>query len=165
MIRVADIIRAAADEAGLQVADLLQRSKFPHIARPRSRAMFLACRLRPDMSYLAIGRAVGGRDHTTVIHNERAVEKRLDEGDQAERVGIRETLSLLGLPLDLDQAVAAAERERERAKPDPVSPDRAAREQERREAAAALHARRTALVAQLGQIEQQLAGLEQGAPL
>jgi chromosomal replication initiation ATPase DnaA len=47
----------------------------PKVARPRQVAMFFARKLTP-MTLPAIGKRFGGRDHTTVIHAIRVVEKR-----------------------------------------------------------------------------------------
>ncbi len=147
MIRVREIIAVSAGLAGLQSGDLLARDQRREVARPRSRAMFLARRLRPEISYPAIGRIFAGRDHTTVLHSERAVQSRLDAGDNQERADVCATLAHLGLPQDLDQAAAAVRREQDQA--------------ERRQA---LEARRAALLFELGLVELQLAACAEGAP-
>lgn len=147
MIRVRDIIEASARAARLPPQALLERFNFRHIARPRARAMYLARTLRPDLSYKAIGRAFAGRDHTTVLHNERAVGARLAGGDELERAGIRATLVNLGLPEDLDLAALTLKRARDGV--------------ERRRS---LEARRNILARQLAAVEQQLAALEEADP-
>jgi hypothetical protein len=147
VIRVREIIVASASLAGLQADDLLARDQRREISRPRSRAMFLARRLRPEISYPAIGRIFADRDHTTVQHSERAVQARLDAGDNQERADICATLAHLGLPQDVDRAAAAVRREQVQT--------------ERREA---LEARRAALLFELGSVERQLAAFAEGAP-
>ena len=48
-----------------------------NIARPRQLAMFL-CKELTSYSYPEIGRAFGGKDHTTVIHAVRKIESILE---------------------------------------------------------------------------------------
>lgn len=145
MIRVREIIAVSASLAGLQAGDLLARDQRRVVSRPRSRAMFLARRLRPEISYPAIGRGFAGRDHTTVLHSERAVQARLDAGDNQERSEICAALLHLGLPQDVEEAAAAVRREQVPAK--------------RRQA---LEARRAALLFELGLVDLQLASFAEG---
>jgi Bacterial dnaA protein helix-turn-helix len=58
---------AVADRLGVTVFDLLSRRRARKIARPRQIAMWLARHTTP-CSLPEIGRAFGGRDHTTVMH-------------------------------------------------------------------------------------------------
>ena len=64
----AQIIRQVADKHGIEVEHMIG----PRRTRPLVNARIEAyCRLYnecPQMSLPAIGRAVGGRDHTTVLH-------------------------------------------------------------------------------------------------
>lgn len=64
------------------------------VARPRQVAMFLARELTPQ-SLPAIGRMFGGRDHTTVIHAIRKVERlmRADEGIYEDVARLRRKLA------------------------------------------------------------------------
>ena len=48
-----------------------------NIARPRQIAMFL-CKDLTSYSYPEIGRAFGGKDHTTVIHAVKKIESMLE---------------------------------------------------------------------------------------
>lgn len=57
-------------------------SRIPRHVRPRQVAMTLAARLT-DHSLNRIGHFFGGRDHTTVMHAIRIVEKRRGKGGQA----------------------------------------------------------------------------------
>jgi hypothetical protein len=52
---------------GVEVVDILSQRRAVHIVRPRQVAMLLAKRLTLH-SYPEIGRRMGGRDHTTVMH-------------------------------------------------------------------------------------------------
>lgn len=145
MIRVREIIDVSAAVAGLRVQDMLARDHHQVTARPRLRAMFLARRLRPELSYLAISREFAGRHHTTVMAAERRVEGRLVVGEPAELEAVRLTLARLGFEPDLDAAIAAVQRSREVI----------ARRRD-------LEARRTTLRDQLAAVERQLALLTAG---
>lgn len=76
------IIAAVAFIHGLSVADLSGPSRHRSIAWPRQQAMWL-CRAKPGVSLTAIGRFLGDRDHTTVLHGVRQVERRIAAKDAA----------------------------------------------------------------------------------
>lgn len=61
----------------VRVADLKGRSRHRAIAQPRQIAMYLAKKLG-ELSYPQVGRAFGGRDHTTALAAYRKVESLLD---------------------------------------------------------------------------------------
>jgi chromosomal replication initiator protein len=61
------IVEAAAREFGIEPTALLARDRRPAVASARQVAMYLARELT-DHSLPEIGRAVGGRNHTTVLH-------------------------------------------------------------------------------------------------
>ena len=69
-----DIIAATAQYFRLSVDDLYGSSRSQSIATARQIAMYL-CRERTSLSLPKIGQAFGGRDHTTVIHAVRQIEK------------------------------------------------------------------------------------------
>lgn len=69
--RVATILSIVAAHEGLQVADLLIKSKAWHICLPRQRAMMVLRKLLK--STLQNTAAVFGFDHGTVLHAQRAV--------------------------------------------------------------------------------------------
>ncbi|NNF11301.1 MAG: chromosomal replication initiator protein DnaA [Acidimicrobiia bacterium] len=62
-----EIISATAAACGLSPADLIGPSRRQPLVRARQTAMYL-CRELTDLSLPKIGRAFGGRDHTTVMH-------------------------------------------------------------------------------------------------
>lgn len=64
---IATILEGVAGAFGLKVSDLTGHSKLRQAAWPRRVAMLLA-REMTDMTTTEIGRALGGRDHSTVIH-------------------------------------------------------------------------------------------------
>jgi chromosomal replication initiator protein len=73
-ITVDEIQKAVAEHYGLKQADLLSERRTRAVARPRQTAMYLAKQLT-TRSYPDIGRRFGGRDHTTVLHAVRTIER------------------------------------------------------------------------------------------
>jgi chromosomal replication initiator protein len=51
------------------------------IVQPRQLTMYL-CRELTPLSFPEIGRHFGGKDHTTVIHSCRQIEKRMEENGE-----------------------------------------------------------------------------------
>ncbi|NBV54282.1 MAG: chromosomal replication initiator protein DnaA, partial [Proteobacteria bacterium] len=67
VITIEDIQQKVATQFNIRVADMHSPRRTRDLARPRQVAMYLAKQLTSS-SYPDIGRAFGGRDHTTVIH-------------------------------------------------------------------------------------------------
>lgn len=67
ILNIDNIQKMVADYYDLSLSDLLSKSRARSIARPRQMAMALAKEFT-QMSLPDIGRAFGGRDHTTVMH-------------------------------------------------------------------------------------------------
>jgi len=63
---------------GLHPKHMVSHERLRHIVWPRQIAMYLTRELT-RRSLPAIGAAFGGRDHTTVIHAIRVVERRMEE--------------------------------------------------------------------------------------
>ena len=74
---IAEIKLAVAERFGLTVRDLESDRRARYVARPRQLAMFLA-RTMTHHSLPVIGRAFGGRDHTTVMHAIAVINKNVD---------------------------------------------------------------------------------------
>ncbi|MCF6765323.1 chromosomal replication initiator protein DnaA [Thiotrichales bacterium 19S3-7] len=74
LVKVDNIQKVVADFYGIKVQDLLSKQKSRDIARPRQIAMALAKELTSH-SLPEIGNFFGGRDHTTVLHAVRTIEK------------------------------------------------------------------------------------------
>lgn len=70
-----DVIAAVAKDAKLSEADMIGPAQHRFVARPRQVAMFLMRRLCPHLSFPEIGRRLGGRDHTTILHGVRNIYK------------------------------------------------------------------------------------------
>lgn len=88
-----DVIRAVTHHFSIGRRELAGRSRTKDIVLPRQVAMYLL-RAETDASLVDIGGELGGRDHTTVLHGIRQVERSL-EADPAMRttiVSIREAI-------------------------------------------------------------------------
>jgi chromosomal replication initiator protein len=73
-VTIDEIIRKVADHYNLRVTDILSPRRARSVARPRQVAMFLAKNLT-SKSLPEIGRSIGGRDHTTIIHGVKKIEE------------------------------------------------------------------------------------------
>ena len=94
-LTIRDIQRCVADEFNVRVADLNGRRRTVGIAHPRQVAMFLA-RHHTGNSLQDIGAAFGGRDHGTVIHAMRTIERKLGD-DSSLRASIDRIMTALGV--------------------------------------------------------------------
>ncbi len=72
-VSVEEIQKQVVQHFGLRMTDLLSARRQRALARPRQLAMYLAKQLT-TCSLPEIGRAFGGRDHTTVSHAVRTIE-------------------------------------------------------------------------------------------
>jgi chromosomal replication initiator protein len=77
-ITVESIQKTICDYYNLKLGDLKAKRRTKNIAIPRQVAMYL-CRKHTPTSFPTIGDKFGGRDHSTVIHAAKAIEKRLKE--------------------------------------------------------------------------------------
>jgi chromosomal replication initiator protein len=78
-VSIENIQKTVAEYYKLRTADMLSAKRSRSIARPRQVAMALAKELTKH-SLPEIGRAFGGRDHTTVLHATRTI-KNLRDSD------------------------------------------------------------------------------------
>lgn len=67
LVTIENIQRTVAQHYRIRVTDLVSKKRTRAIARPRQMAMALAKEMT-NLSLPEIGRAFGGRDHTTVLH-------------------------------------------------------------------------------------------------
>ena len=77
-ITVEGIQKTICEYFNLKVGDLKAKRRTQNIALPRQMAMYL-CRKHTETSFPVIGNKFGGRDHSTVIHASRAIERRIKE--------------------------------------------------------------------------------------
>lgn len=73
-VSIEAVIRAVAERFNLQPSQLKQKTNAHEISRPRQVAMYIAKELT-SASLPEIGRAFGGKHHTTVLHAIRRVEE------------------------------------------------------------------------------------------
>ena len=73
-ITIDEIQRKVSDHYRIRHAEMMSARRAREVARPRQVAMYLAKQLTPR-SLPEIGRRFGGRDHTTVIHAVKQIEK------------------------------------------------------------------------------------------
>lgn len=79
LVSIDNILKTVAEYYKIKVADLLSKRRNRSVARPRQVAMTL-CKELTNHSLPEIGDAFGGRDHTTVLHACRTIQK-MREGD------------------------------------------------------------------------------------
>jgi len=77
-VTVDEIQRGVAEYFKIELADLRGARRQRSILYPRQVAMFL-CRRLTDASLPEIGRAFGGRDHTTVMHGVQKIEREITQ--------------------------------------------------------------------------------------
>ncbi len=83
-VTIEEIIRKVADHYNLRMSDMISARRSRTISRPRQLAMFLAKNLT-SKSLPEIGRRFGGRDHTTVLHANKKIQKLRKEDSQIEQ--------------------------------------------------------------------------------
>jgi chromosomal replication initiator protein len=77
-ITVESIQKTICDYYNIKLGDLKAKRRTKNIAFPRQVAMYL-CRKYTETSFPAIGDKFGGRDHSTVIHASKTIEKKIKE--------------------------------------------------------------------------------------
>jgi chromosomal replication initiator protein len=90
------IQRKVAETYDIRLADMTSKRRPANIAMPRMVAMYLSRQLTP-LSLSEIGDAFGGRDHGTVLHAHRSLEKKMKD-DAKLRQTIAYLLEKLGSP-------------------------------------------------------------------
>jgi chromosomal replication initiator protein len=88
-VTVDEIIKRVGHHYNVKVADLKSPKRLKAVVLPRQIAMFLARQLTSS-SYPEIGERFGGKDHSTIIHAIRKIEKLLEENYQ-----LRQTVEML----------------------------------------------------------------------
>ena len=76
-----NIIRIVCERYGITPKDFLSRRRNQEIAYPRKIAMYLVRELT-DLSLSDIGKAFGGRDHTTVLHAWRTISEEMAQNPE-----------------------------------------------------------------------------------
>jgi chromosomal replication initiator protein len=74
VISIEEIQKKVAEHYNIKMSDMSSNKRMRSIARPRQIAMYLSKSLT-SKSFMEIGRKFGGKDHTTVMHALKNVEK------------------------------------------------------------------------------------------
>jgi chromosomal replication initiator protein len=77
-VRIETIMRIVAHKYSVDVKDLKGHQRTASIAVPRQLAMYLSC-VMTEQSSTDIGRAFGGKDHSTVLHARKKIHKQVEE--------------------------------------------------------------------------------------
>lgn len=72
------IMSVVSEHFNVHVKDLTGSKRHQHIAQARQMAMYL-CRTMLNTSYPALGRAFGGKDHSTVLYSVKKIEQLMDD--------------------------------------------------------------------------------------
>lgn len=84
-ITIEYIIQVVADHFGITIADIISAKRKSEIVYPRQIAMYI-CRKCTDEPLTSIGKYMGDRDHTTVIHGAEKIEKELTYNENTKNV-------------------------------------------------------------------------------
>ncbi|HEX8729757.1 MAG TPA: chromosomal replication initiator protein DnaA [Ktedonobacterales bacterium] len=77
-VNIEDVLNAVAEHYRIQAEDLKGKARDKHIVTPRHVAMYLM-RQETEASLLEIGQALGGRDHSTVLHGCDKIAREVEE--------------------------------------------------------------------------------------
>jgi chromosomal replication initiator protein DnaA len=77
-VSIEDVLNAVAEHYRIQVDDLKGKARDKHVVIPRHVAMYLM-RQETEASLLEIGQALGGRDHSTVLHGCDKITRQVEE--------------------------------------------------------------------------------------
>jgi chromosomal replication initiator protein len=77
-LTVESIQKTICDYYHIKLGDLKAKRRTKNIALPRQVAMYL-CRKHTETSFPGIGDKFGGRDHSTVIHASKTIEKKIKD--------------------------------------------------------------------------------------
>lgn len=100
---VSRILGVVSEVTGITVGDLVSERRARHIARPRQVVMWLA-RKHTKTSLPKIGREIGFRDHTTVMHGTDKIDALLKHGDSVIQAWIDAAEKLMAVPKVLSNA-------------------------------------------------------------
>lgn len=92
------ILRAVSDSSGVPMCDLLGDRRSRTVAWPRQVAMYLALE-RTGLSLPAVGRALGERDHTTIMHGRKRVKARLASQERSTVALVNDVIARLDGPI------------------------------------------------------------------
>ena len=79
------IISMVAEQFGISTADIISQKKNKELAYPRQIAMYLCCTMTQE-PLQQIGKAIGGRDHSTVIHGRDKISEEIKTNEKTRHV-------------------------------------------------------------------------------
>ena len=79
------VVEVVAEHFGITMDQITSKSRSNDVANPRQIAMYL-CKNMTDASLETIGKAVGGRDHSTVVHGIKKVGDDISTDTSVERL-------------------------------------------------------------------------------
>lgn len=85
VITIQKIQKVVANSFKISVAELVSKSNARQFSNPRQIAMYL-CKLLTNHSYPAVGRAFGGKHHTTVMHSFSKIESQRLRDSQLQKL-------------------------------------------------------------------------------
>ena len=82
-LAISDVVEKVARYYDIDPASIYEKTRRKEVVKPRQIIMYI---LREDLqiSYPAIGKKLGGRDHTTVIHSCEKIKECLKQGGELE---------------------------------------------------------------------------------
>jgi hypothetical protein len=106
-LSVRAVVEAVSGITGVPVADIVGPRRTLKLVRTRQIAMYYAKRYCPHLTYQEIGRRMGARDHTTIIHGVRKIEADIAaQGSDATMAAVE---AVLAPALDVVQRLDIAE--------------------------------------------------------
>ncbi|WP_283160234.1 helix-turn-helix domain-containing protein, partial [Pseudomonas syringae] len=112
MIYARDVLTYVANAAGVKVTDLTGPCRRRPYTYYRFVAVWAIRQLCQHMSYPAIGRLMGGRDHTTVLHADRRAVEEMAKQPRLQQIAMDAIARFATSELEgLDHAIALASAE------------------------------------------------------
>ena len=75
------IINVVAEHFGVKPEDITSKKRNSEFVQPRQVVMYL-CRELTDISQVNIGKILGKKDHTTVIHGVKKIESEIENNEE-----------------------------------------------------------------------------------
>ena len=94
-VTIGEILDAVADHFRISADDLCGKQRDKHIVVPRQIAMYLM-RQETEASLLEIGQALGGRDHSTVLHGCEKINREINDNTSLRKEVLAIRQQLLG---------------------------------------------------------------------
>lgn len=77
-ITIEKIQKTVAEHFQIKISELKSQKRLKNLVLPRQISMYI-CRKLTDLSYPEIGTKFGGKDHSTIIHAIKKIDKKMDE--------------------------------------------------------------------------------------